>query len=91
MPREAAEALRLTAQDLLRLGIIDAIVPEPVGGAQAAIAAASEPLARGAATEIPGDGPGTGSEPWRRAAPVIDRMPPIPTSRAVHYAAPAER
>lgn len=32
--REAAEALRLTAQDLLKLGIIDRIIPEPVGGAQ---------------------------------------------------------
>ncbi|MEM8823483.1 MAG: acetyl-CoA carboxylase carboxyltransferase subunit alpha [Pseudomonadota bacterium] len=31
--REAAEALRLTAQDLLKLGVIDHIVPEPVGGA----------------------------------------------------------
>ena len=30
---EAAEALKLTAPDLLRLGIIDEIVPEPVGGA----------------------------------------------------------
>lgn len=32
--REAAEALRLTAQDLLKLGVIDAIIPEPRGGAQ---------------------------------------------------------
>ncbi len=32
--REAAEALRLTAQDLLKLGVIDAIIPEPLGGAQ---------------------------------------------------------
>jgi acetyl-CoA carboxylase carboxyl transferase subunit alpha len=32
--REAAEALRLTAQDLQKLGIIDRIVTEPVGGAQ---------------------------------------------------------
>jgi acetyl-CoA carboxylase carboxyl transferase subunit alpha len=31
--QEAAEALRLTAQDLLRLGVIDRIVPEPLGGA----------------------------------------------------------
>jgi acetyl-CoA carboxylase carboxyl transferase subunit alpha len=31
--REAAEALRLTAQDLLRLGVVDRIVPEPLGGA----------------------------------------------------------
>jgi acetyl-CoA carboxylase carboxyl transferase subunit beta len=29
----AAEALRLTAPDLLRLGIMDAVVPEPAGGA----------------------------------------------------------
>ena len=32
--REAAEALRLTAQDLHQLGICDTIVPEPLGGAQ---------------------------------------------------------
>lgn len=32
---EAAEALRITAPDLLRLGLIDEIVPEPVGGAHA--------------------------------------------------------
>ena len=31
--QEAAEALRLTAQDLQRLGVIDRIVPEPLGGA----------------------------------------------------------
>jgi len=31
--RQAAEALRLTAEDLLKLGAIDRIVPEPVGGA----------------------------------------------------------
>ena len=31
--REAADALRLTADDLLGFGIIDTIVPEPVGGA----------------------------------------------------------
>ena len=32
--REAAEALRLTAQDLEKLGIADKVLPEPVGGAQ---------------------------------------------------------
>lgn len=31
--REAAEALRLTAQDLKKLGVIDRIIPEPTGGA----------------------------------------------------------
>jgi len=30
---EAAEALKLTAQDLLKMGIIDEVVPEPLGGA----------------------------------------------------------
>ena len=33
---EAAEALRLTAEDLRRLEIVDRIVPEPIGGAQRA-------------------------------------------------------
>ena len=28
------EALRLTAQDLKKLGVVDRIIPEPVGGAQ---------------------------------------------------------
>ncbi|MDF1802663.1 acetyl-CoA carboxylase carboxyltransferase subunit alpha [Thalassovita sp.] len=31
--REAAEALRLTAQDLKNLGVCDRIIPEPMGGA----------------------------------------------------------
>jgi acetyl-CoA carboxylase carboxyl transferase subunit alpha len=31
----AAEALRLTARDLIQLGVIDEIVPEPAGGAHA--------------------------------------------------------
>ena len=31
--KDAAEAMRLTAQDLQRLGVIDGIIPEPIGGA----------------------------------------------------------
>ena len=31
--QDAAEAMRLTAQDLLKLGVVDAVVPEPLGGA----------------------------------------------------------
>ncbi|MBW4709399.1 acetyl-CoA carboxylase carboxyltransferase subunit alpha [Roseobacter sp. YSTF-M11] len=46
--REAAEALRLTAQDLKQLGVIDRIIPEPTGGAHrdanAAIAAVGRAL-----------------------------------------------
>ena len=32
--REAAEALRLTAQDLIKLGVADRVIAEPLGGAQ---------------------------------------------------------
>jgi acetyl-CoA carboxylase carboxyl transferase subunit alpha len=32
--QEAAEAMRLTAQDLLKLGVIDKVIAEPTGGAQ---------------------------------------------------------
>jgi acetyl-CoA carboxylase carboxyl transferase subunit alpha len=45
---DAADALKLTAQDLSRLGVIDAIVPEPLGGAhrerEPAIAAVGEAI-----------------------------------------------
>ena len=47
---EAAAALKLTAPDLLKAGIIDEIIPEPVGGAHtdpaAAAAMVEEALAR---------------------------------------------
>ena len=33
LAKEAAEALKMTADDLLKLGVIDEIVPEPLGGA----------------------------------------------------------
>src|SRR5438309_2701551 len=41
---EAAESMRITAPDLLRLGVIDAIVPEPVGGAHRDWEGAAGPL-----------------------------------------------
>ncbi len=41
---QAAAALRLTAEDLLSLGLIDGIVPEPPGGAQEDPDAAAESL-----------------------------------------------
>ncbi|MGH7837000.1 MAG: acetyl-CoA carboxylase carboxyltransferase subunit alpha [Candidatus Binataceae bacterium] len=47
---EAAAALKLSAQDLMRLGVIDEIIPEPAGGAQrdpaVAIAAVGAALTR---------------------------------------------
>ena len=46
--QDAATNMKITAQDLLRLGVIDAIVAEPTGGAhrepEAAIAAAGEAI-----------------------------------------------
>jgi acetyl-CoA carboxylase carboxyl transferase subunit alpha len=41
---EAAAAMKITAHDLKRLGIIDEIVPEPIGGAHADSAAAAQLL-----------------------------------------------
>ena len=60
---DAAEALRLTAHDLLRLKVIDGIVPEPLGGAHRdprtaiaatgdAVAAALEPMLSQAGAEL---------------------------------------
>jgi acetyl-CoA carboxylase carboxyl transferase subunit alpha len=47
--QDAATAMKITAQDLLRLGVIDAIVPEPTGGAhrdrRGAVAAAGDAIA----------------------------------------------
>jgi acetyl-CoA carboxylase carboxyl transferase subunit alpha len=52
---KAAEALKLTAQDLMERGIIDAIVPEPLGGAHRdadAAAAALDKALAGALKEL---------------------------------------
>jgi len=43
---EAAEALKLTAQDLLNLGVVDEIVPEPEGGAHRDYNSVAENLSR---------------------------------------------
>ena len=47
--QDAASAMKITAQDLVRFGVVDAIVPEPIGGAHrepaAAIAATGEVIA----------------------------------------------
>ena len=55
--QEAATNMKITAQDMVRFGVIDSVVPEPTGGAhrdpQAAIAAAGEAIAT-ALTELRG-------------------------------------
>src|SRR5918993_1508117 len=58
--QDAATNMKITAQDLLRLGVIDSILPEPVGGAhrepRAAIEATGEAIA-GAFAELGNMGP----------------------------------
>ena len=49
---EAAEAMKVTAQDLLGLGVIDRIVKEPVGGAHRDPAVAAQALARAIGEEL---------------------------------------
>ena len=55
--QEAATNMKITAQDMVRFGVIDSVVPEPTGGAhrdpQAAIAATGEAIAM-ALTELQG-------------------------------------
>jgi acetyl-CoA carboxylase carboxyl transferase subunit alpha len=47
--QDAASAMKITAQDLARFGVVDTIVPEPIGGAHrepaAAVAATAEAIA----------------------------------------------
>jgi acetyl-CoA carboxylase carboxyl transferase subunit alpha len=58
--QDAATNMKITAQDLLRLGVIDAIVTEPAGGAHrspdAAIQAAGEAI-EGALKDLGNLGP----------------------------------
>ena len=58
--REAAEALRLTAQDLHKLGVTDRVIPEPLGGAhrdrEATIASVGKAI-EGMLAELTGKSP----------------------------------
>jgi len=58
--QDAATNMKITAQDMVRFGVIDTIVPEPTGGAHrdpaAAIAAAGEAISN-ALTELKGMAP----------------------------------
>ncbi|MFM5916609.1 MAG: acetyl-CoA carboxylase carboxyltransferase subunit alpha [Novosphingobium sp.] len=49
---DAAEAMKVTAQDLLSLGVIDRIIPEPVGGAHREPAEAAQTLAEAIGGEL---------------------------------------
>jgi acetyl-CoA carboxylase carboxyl transferase subunit alpha len=49
---QAAEAMKMTAQDLKQLGVIDRIVPEPVGGAHRDPEAAAAALGKAVGEEL---------------------------------------
>ena len=87
--QEAATNMKITAQDMVRFGVIDAVVPEPTGGAHrdpaAAIAATGEAIAdalgrvAGRSTrDACASSGGTSSSPWaatpcRRSKPALVR------------------
>jgi acetyl-CoA carboxylase carboxyl transferase subunit alpha len=49
---DAAEALKLTSKDLLQLGVIDGVIPEPAGGAHRAPALAMDEVKRTIVREL---------------------------------------
>jgi acetyl-CoA carboxylase carboxyl transferase subunit alpha len=49
---QAAEAMKMTAQDLVALGVVDRIVPEPVGGAHRDPKAAAAALGHAIGEEL---------------------------------------
>jgi len=75
--QDAASNMKITAQDLLRLGVVDAIVAEPMGGAhrdqEAAITAAGEAIAA-ALADLQGLDPATIVRLRREKFMAIGRM-----------------
>ena len=67
--QDAAEAMRITAQDLIKLGVVDEIIKEPTGGAhrnpQVAIAALGDAMEK-ALKDLSGKEPGVVRELRRR-------------------------
>ena len=69
---DAAEAMKITAQDLVALKVVDRIVPEPIGGAHRGAAAMAETLAAALTEELARAGrvqPGRTATAPRRAVP----------------------
>jgi acetyl-CoA carboxylase carboxyl transferase subunit alpha len=67
---QAADALKLTAEDLRRLNLVDAVVPEPLGGAHrdasAAMAAVGDRVAEMLAPLLPLDGAALRKRRWEK-------------------------
>ncbi len=76
--QDAAAALKLTAQDLIKLGVIDAVVSEPLGGAQrdpkAAIASVGHAIST-ALDEFKGKDPATIRRERREKFLALGRTP----------------
>ncbi len=73
---EAAEALKITAPDLLGFGVIDEIIPEPIGGAHTDHdAAAAATFRRGAAPRVRRRGECTR---WTNRRASMQRYEPVP-------------
>ncbi|SEM58724.1 acetyl-CoA carboxylase carboxyltransferase subunit alpha [Sphingomonas gellani] len=74
---DAADAMRITAQDLKNFGVIDTIVPEPLGGAhrapQAAIGALADAI-EAALTELGGTAPDVLRQDRRRKFLAMGRI-----------------
>jgi len=63
---DAADAMKVTAQDLLKLGVVDRIVPEPMGGAHRGRTEAIAALAQALGEEVDSLSPLDGRELRRR-------------------------
>lgn len=67
---QAAEALKLTAEDLRRLNLVDSVVPEPLGGAHrspaAAMAAVGDRVSEMLAPLLALDGPTLRARRWEK-------------------------
>ena len=79
--QDAATNMKITAEDLMRFGVIDEIVPEPVGGAHRDPAAAIAATGAAIGTALSGLCPGLG--PGRRAPPAAARNSSISAGTSV--------
>ena len=70
--QDAATNMKITAEDLMRFGVIDEIVPEPVGGAHRDPAAAIAATGDGDRQCAAGSG---GARPGDRPAPAPGEIP----------------
>ncbi len=86
--QDAATSMKITAQDLLKFGIIDAIVPEPIGGAHRDPQAAVEATGRAVAAALDQLSNMSRDELARRAGAEVSRHRPQALNAAPRAAPP---